>query len=171
MEEVMEEGRREPIVRICRTTEDRRGQEPLFASRPLLQANCQPQPRKWPWHWITWGKKDRISKKWKWYASASVHCWTVPSVRPPWLFDTSNDKREWEIERPDANTNAVSWLFCGLFKERTWPGKGLSKAFVRQHSFERQWKGEKFPTCKHHTDEIFSNLVFSFRGFNSRNPM
>ena len=36
----MEEGRREAIVRICRTTEDRRGQEPLFALRPLLQANC-----------------------------------------------------------------------------------------------------------------------------------
>ena len=28
---IMEEGRREPIVRICRTTEDRRGQEPLSA--------------------------------------------------------------------------------------------------------------------------------------------
>ena len=46
----MEEGRREPIVWICRTTEDRRGQEPLFALRPLLQANCQPQLRDWPWH-------------------------------------------------------------------------------------------------------------------------
>ena len=42
---IMEEGRREPIVRTCRTTEDRRGQEPLFALGPLLQANCQLQPR------------------------------------------------------------------------------------------------------------------------------
>ena len=55
---IMEEGRREPIVRTCRTTEDRRGQELLFALRPLLQANCQLQPREWPWHWITRGEKD-----------------------------------------------------------------------------------------------------------------
>ena len=42
---IMEEGSREPIVRICHTTEDRRGQEPLFALRPRLQPNCQLQPR------------------------------------------------------------------------------------------------------------------------------
>ena len=42
---IMEEGCREPIVQTCRTTEDRCGQEPFFALRPLLQANCQPQPR------------------------------------------------------------------------------------------------------------------------------
>ena len=42
---IMEEGRREPIVRTCRTTEDRRGQELLLAFRPLLQANCRLQPR------------------------------------------------------------------------------------------------------------------------------
>ena len=45
VEQIMEEGCSEPIVRICRTTEDRCGQEPLFALCRLLQANCQPQPR------------------------------------------------------------------------------------------------------------------------------
>ena len=54
---IMEEGRRKPIVWICCTTGDRRGQEPLFALRPLLQANCQCRPSEWPWHWITWRKK------------------------------------------------------------------------------------------------------------------
>ena len=42
---IMEEGRREPIVQTCRTTEDRCGQEPLFALCPPLQANCQRQRR------------------------------------------------------------------------------------------------------------------------------
>ena len=54
---IMEEGRHEPIVQTCCTTEDRCRQEPLFALRPLLQANFQPQPREWHWHWIAWGEK------------------------------------------------------------------------------------------------------------------
>lgn len=168
---IMEEGCCEPIVETCRTTEDRCGQEPLFALRPLLQANCQPQPREWHWHWIGWGEKDRISKQWKWYASSSVHCWKVPSARPPWSFNTLNNKQKWEIQRSDESTHAISWLLCGLFEEHTWSGIGLPKAFARQHPLERQWKGEKFPACKHHTAEILSHLAVSFRGFNNKNPL